>query len=212
MSAIDLSLPAAGELSFETQPEQPLCIQFVNTAATRLPDTIYDYLVDLRTFASWCRAAGLICDDAFADALDGEHAKSSLELLREARRLREELYTVFLAASDGRLGERDLAPINHYIGDAGLRPRLALVENRPRLAWSSNGNLRGTLSRIAVSAAETLAAGVTGRIIVCESPHCEWLAIDTSRNHSRRFCSSVGCGNRARARRFYRRTRNLPIG
>jgi predicted RNA-binding Zn ribbon-like protein len=33
-----------------------------------------------------------------------------------------------------------------------------------------------------------------GRVGVCEGEECEWLFIDTSKNHSRRFCSTTECG------------------
>jgi predicted RNA-binding Zn ribbon-like protein len=34
---------------------------------------------------------------------------------------------------------------------------------------------------------------------------CGWLFLDTSKNHSRRWCSMDACGNQAKARRHYRR-------
>jgi predicted RNA-binding Zn ribbon-like protein len=35
---------------------------------------------------------------------------------------------------------------------------------------------------------------------------CGYLFIDTSRNHSRRWCSMEACGNRAKAQRHYQKT------
>jgi predicted RNA-binding Zn ribbon-like protein len=37
---------------------------------------------------------------------------------------------------------------------------------------------------------------------VCEKPDCRWLFLDTSKNHSRRWCDMKICGNRMKARRF----------
>jgi len=36
---------------------------------------------------------------------------------------------------------------------------------------------------------------------------CGLLFIDTSRNHSRQWCSMDACGNRAKAQRHYRRSK-----
>jgi hypothetical protein len=41
------------------------------------------------------------------------------------------------------------------------------------------------------------------RIAMCKE--CQWLFLDTTRNHSRRWCDPADCGNRARQRRHYRR-------
>lgn len=37
----------------------------------------------------------------------------------------------------------------------------------------------------------------------CEAANCIWFFIDTTKNQSRRWCSSGGCGERVRARRHY---------
>ena len=40
----------------------------------------------------------------------------------------------------------------------------------------------------------------------CGDGECGWMFLDTSRGHTRRWCSMEDCGNRAKARRHYRRT------
>jgi predicted RNA-binding Zn ribbon-like protein len=45
------------------------------------------------------------------------------------------------------------------------------------------------------------------RLRRCDDQGCGWLFLDTTRNHSRRWCSSRDCGNRDRARRHYTRSR-----
>ena len=37
---------------------------------------------------------------------------------------------------------------------------------------------------------------------VCASDTCRWLFLDTSKNHTRRWCDMKICGNRAKARRY----------
>jgi len=46
------------------------------------------------------------------------------------------------------------------------------------------------------------------RLKIC--PNCHWLFLDRSRNRSRAWCDMAVCGNRAKASRHYRRTREEP--
>jgi len=58
---------------------------------------------------------------------------------------------------------------------------------------------------IARSAAELLASEQVHFIRNCSSKTCQWLFLDTSKNHRRRWCDMKLCGNRAKVRRFYTR-------
>jgi predicted RNA-binding Zn ribbon-like protein len=62
---------------------------------------------------------------------------------------------------------------------------------------------------VARSAADLLtSAEELARVGQCADDRgCGWLFFDTSRNHSRRWCAMKDCGNRAKARRHYRRQR-----
>ncbi len=65
-----------------------------------------------------------------------------------------------------------------------------------RLLWS-----------VARSAGELLTASELDRIRECASDRCSWLFLDCSRSRRRRWCDMKTCGNRAKARRHYQRTR-----
>jgi len=43
------------------------------------------------------------------------------------------------------------------------------------------------------------------RIRACGVETCRWLFLDTSKNHTRRWCNMRVCGNRMKARRFHAR-------
>lgn len=47
----------------------------------------------------------------------------------------------------------------------------------------------------------TQLVGVRDRVRLCGNPHCRLIFLDVSRNRSRRWCDSAGCGNRDRVRR-----------
>jgi hypothetical protein len=40
---------------------------------------------------------------------------------------------------------------------------------------------------------------------MCGNPHCRLVFLDLSKNHSRRWCDTTGCGNRSRVARYRRR-------
>ena len=58
------------------------------------------------------------------------------------------------------------------------------------------------------AAAELLTSADRDRVRACASDPCRWLFLDLSRNRSRRWCSMEDCGNRAKARRHYARSKN----
>jgi predicted RNA-binding Zn ribbon-like protein len=46
----------------------------------------------------------------------------------------------------------------------------------------------------------------------CAGANCDWLFVDTSRNHLRRWCSMDECGNLAKMQRRQARQRLLATG
>lgn len=60
----------------------------------------------------------------------------------------------------------------------------------------------------ALAAAEFLVSNDQGLVGQrADDRGCGWLFLDTSKNHSRRWCDSGDCVNRARRRRFQERAR-----
>jgi predicted RNA-binding Zn ribbon-like protein len=63
------------------------------------------------------------------------------------------------------------------------------------------------LGEVAASFAELLATGDPTRIKVCANRDCGWFVYDESRNRTRRWCESTGCGNLIKVRRYRERHR-----
>lgn len=115
---------------------------------------------------------------------------------RRAIELRELLYAVLRAFAEG-------AP-----------PPRARFEQHRRLMWQ-DGRWEWQTTPVAAldlpaqvildDALDLLARGA--RVRKCASDRCGWLFLDTSKNHSRRWCSMDSCGNRAKTRRHYERHR-----
>jgi predicted RNA-binding Zn ribbon-like protein len=62
--------------------------------------------------------------------------------------------------------------------------------------------------RIVEAAVALLLSDAIAQVKSC--PGCGWLFLDATKNHSRRWCRMSDCGARAKARRYYRRRKNLP--
>jgi len=58
---------------------------------------------------------------------------------------------------------------------------------------------------IARAAVDLLASDQLQYVRSCSAKTCDWLFLDTSKNHHRRWCDMKVCGNRAKVRRFYAR-------
>jgi len=75
------------------------------------------------------------------------------------------------------------------------------------LAPCSTG-VKGGLAEIAAAAAKARIKGSWRHLKICPADDCLWAFYDTSRNHSRRWCSMEVCGNRNKVRAFRGRSRD----
>jgi predicted RNA-binding Zn ribbon-like protein len=189
-----------------------VALDFVNTVDWRT-DPVWrrDLIGDVEDLAAWARKAGLAsAAERTAVTTAARRDRRGAEWgLRRARRLRELLARLFLAiANGGRPSDRDLRRLNAFLGSA-LRQRRVATKGSA-CVWSWATETRGVdrvLWPIVLSAAELLTSAGRARVRECAAHGCGWLFLDTSRSQRRRWCTMASCGNRAKARRFYERTR-----
>lgn len=208
----------------DERPAQPfdlsggaLCLDFANTWEDReRPET--EKLGSYEALLAFARQAGLLSTEArgrLASRSRGDEAETAAAF-EAARELRESIYRIFSARVEGRPAPPDdLERLNAALPDAlgGLRVESAEKEDGdgPGYAWSrcdASETLAAPLRPIVRSAAELLVSGELDRVRECHGASCTWLFLDQSRNRSRRWCSMETCGNRAKARRHYRRSRS----
>ncbi len=129
--------------------------------------------------------------------------------LRLAIRLREALYRIFSAVAAGHgPGDPDLRTLNTMAGEA--LSRQWIVHHHRQFVWEwrqAGSDLRRPLWPVVRSAVELLTSDQRRGVRECAALTCSLLFMDHSRNQSRRWCDMTVCGNRAKARRFYRRVR-----
>lgn len=187
------------------------CLDLANTVDKRPTPEAVDRLTGYGDLVSWARQAGLVDRRNEARLLRraGERPRQGARALRRARELREALFALFLAAAEGREApEEALRVLNTFARQAMAGRRL--VPEDGGYAWRREDPreaLDAMLHPVVESACELMVSGDLGRVRRCEAPDCQWLFLDTSRNRSRRWCDMAVCGNRAKARRHYARSR-----
>jgi predicted RNA-binding Zn ribbon-like protein len=130
------------------------------------------------------------------------------QTLAGAVRLRETMFRIFTAATDcKRQNPEDMQVLNTALARALAQVRLDTTAEGCVRVWAGDSDqLDRMLWPVLRSAMDVLtSAEERGRIHKCESPTCDWLFLDASRNRSRRWCDMKSCGNRAKARRYYAR-------
>lgn len=100
-------------------------------------------------------------------------------------------------------GEPDGQALARFLEGVAVVPVLA----GRALAWDLRlPNGRELAARVVLAWAK-MEAERPHRLKACANPQCERFLLDRSRSNQARWCSMATCGNRAKARRHYERTR-----
>jgi predicted RNA-binding Zn ribbon-like protein len=191
-----------------------LALDFANSIEKRpLPQSL-ELLNGYPDLVAWAAQARVV-DGRQAERLRliaGRRAIDARRVFRRAIRLREAIFGVFSAITAGHpLDESDLDTIRQEVLTAYQHARLARGAGAFHWEFHSDTDaLDSMLWAIARNAVDLLAdREALGAVRECASDRCAWLFLDRSRNRTRRWCDMKICGNRAKSRRHYRRTRLL---
>lgn len=162
-----------------------LALDLCNTRSWRLdPARDVDRLGSPALLADWFRTA------------TGLAPPVRDETLRRVRALREETIRVL---------DAHLAGAEPDLGLLYAAWREALDHARPSARLPMTETADGLEHHLALAVAELLHRPDLSALRRCDGEGCGWLFLDTTRNHSRRWCDSADCGNRARVRAYARR-------
>jgi predicted RNA-binding Zn ribbon-like protein len=132
-----------------------------------------------------------------------DEAQAALDAALEARAV---LDSVFRPVSDGsNPPAKALDALGRLGATAAARGRLAEVGGRFEWSWEEAPGLDAPLWPLVHSAVELVTDGPLDRVSQCG--RCRWLFLDTTKNHSRRWCSMEGCGTDAKMERYVARRR-----
>jgi predicted RNA-binding Zn ribbon-like protein len=187
-----------------------LSLDFANTAEFHASHHPEEYLNSYTDFLRWAALGRVVPagsgQSLFKYAL--AHPQEAENTLVGVIALREALFHIFAARTqDQPVDEKDLDLFNHFLSDALAHARLVFHGDSAHWDWEGAENhLEAPLWPIARAAADLLTSENVERLGQCQDDRgCGWLFLDTSKNHSRRWCSMESCGNRAKAQRHYGR-------
>jgi len=122
----------------------------------------------------------------------------------EMVQLAAQLRVVFESVAVGDL-DRAAGRVNQLLRVTGARPAMERHDGEPWHVHFHAADERSLAKGWAAGCATGLAIVLGGeyhdRLGVCTAPHCDRVYVDTSRNGSRRFCSTA-CQNRVKAAAF----------
>jgi predicted RNA-binding Zn ribbon-like protein len=190
-----------------------LPLDFINTLDDRFsnePKELLKTYTDLARFAEDTR----ILEPQQADhlwQLSQDSPREAERALRGAIELREAMFAVIWAmVSKKPLPRAPLHTLNQYVQQAAQHSSLVQANGKFELRFDEARNhFEAPLWPIARAAAELLASDHLEFVHACASETCQWLFLDVSKNHRRRWCDMARCGNRAKVRRFYARKKRV---
>jgi len=187
-----------------------LCLDCANTASWHAGDHPVEWLTSYAALVAWGRHAGAVSDDEAARLLHeaAERPVEAAVVLARAIALREAIYHTFAATAAGRAPEASaLATLNRALPVALAHAQIVPAADSFTWTWDDAAALDRPLWPVARSAADLLTSGELSRVRECAGYPCGWLFVDLTKNHSRRWCDTQGCGNRARVRQHHARRR-----
>ncbi|MGE5114317.1 MAG: CGNR zinc finger domain-containing protein [Acidobacteriaceae bacterium] len=182
-----------------------LWLDFVNTqiAPAESPTELLKSPADL---LAWLKAAGT-SKSAGQRRLQKAHGPSGELWLKQALEFRGALRSLAAAlSSDAAVPDRAVKAINQVLLESRSTQFLRKSPSGFELAEDGeSSSLLGLLAPVARSAAEFLVSGKFDRVRKCGNPACILYIYDTTRSHTRQWCSMETCGNRMKVAAFYRR-------
>jgi predicted RNA-binding Zn ribbon-like protein len=194
------------------QESSPLCLDFVNTCEWHASAHPEEKLLSYGDLLKWGEKMKLLLEERAGKLVQAAAARpgEADQVLTQAIALREAIYRILVALIQNQVpAEADLADLNSSL--TKMTRGAKIIKSAQGFAWQwdvDDDALDWLLWPVTLSAAELLTSEDIHRLGQCADDRgCGWLFLDTSKNHSRRWCDINDCGNRAKQRRHYERIR-----
>jgi predicted RNA-binding Zn ribbon-like protein len=188
-----------------------LCLDFANTVDWHASENPVESLNKYADLIEWSAKRGIISGDA-KDVLLRKSEEKPVEaeaVVEKAREIRENIYQILSDTVHGKpIKIADLKGFNRALAGTLSHSRLAPYEGGLRWDWDSHPHkLDSVIWPVVRSAVDLMTSEAIKRVGQCADDRCGWLFWDSSRNRSRRWCDMKDCGNRAKVRRFYAKSK-----
>lgn len=185
------------------------CLDFANTAivaAQGRPDPLDDFT----GLVSWLYEADLINAGERRIALKkwskGREAQQAYTAALIFRMRLEEMAERI--AAEKQASQADLDAVNEQLQNRAGRAKLTRTRSGVVQRFETElTEPRQLMVPVAESAADLLCRAALSLVKRCANPSCSLFFYDTSKNHTRRWCSMQRCGSRMKMAAYYRRHR-----
>lgn len=187
-----------------------LCLDFVNTVDRETNGYSHEWLNQYLDLVAWGQQTQALTVEQTKHLLKTakQQPDYAQAVFNQAIQLRETLYRIFSAISARQPPEpQDLTRFNSMLADTYTHSQLVFTGNHFVWSWTDSHHLEYLLWQVIRSAEELLTDSLLNRVKECAGTDCGWVFLDMSRNRSRRWCDMEDCGNRAKARRHYERSK-----
>jgi len=185
-------------------------LDFVNTVTGR-DQSPRDWLDSYPRLLEWAALVRLLPENilrALARKAKSEPASAAAALAR-AKVFREALFALITGIVSGGVPPKAMLALLRERWIAGINAHELRFDDGRVVAELCNdaGNFDLIASMIAYRMVEHVLPLPKDRLRICQGPNCSWLFIDSSKAGRRRWCDMAVCGNAAKSRRFYARSR-----
>lgn len=187
-----------------------MCLDFINTLDDRFSSEPKELLKSYIDVARFAEDSGIVSEQHASHLLEKsmQSQAAAEEALGAAIQLREAMHEVFWALIRKKpVPKGALYVVNQYAQEAARHMHVAATGKGFEWRFEESNNFNAAWWPIARSAVELLASDQLQFVRACASKTCEWLFLDESKNHRRRWCDMTKCGNRAKVKNFYTRQR-----
>jgi predicted RNA-binding Zn ribbon-like protein len=189
-----------------------LALDFANTMDWHASDHPEELLNSYSDLVHWASDYSLLTPEEvrILTAEADRRPEAAKEALEAAIAVRESIYHIFSAiVHDDQPKAEDLERLKEVWGQAVTAGEIVPRENGFTWIWAGRStSLAQILWPVSRAAVDLLLSESLSQVGQCADDRgCGLLFIDTSRNHSRQWCSMDSCGNRAKAQRYYHRKR-----
>lgn len=176
-------------------------IDFVNTEIMR-GDQQIDLLASNSDIVAWLLDVGLVTEAVFQ--FNWHDDPLLLAQVRTFRQQMREMLATIVAKQP--VAGKTVEAINGWLSHWQGQPKLINLDDAFKTAFDFVfTTTEQLLARLAAEAADFLTTVDLSYVKRCGNDECIRFFLDTSKNHSRRWCSMEGCGNRMKARAHYAR-------
>ncbi len=179
-------------------------LDFVNTLDWRFRDTGPEEL--LHNYADVVRfieQSGMIGAGDARRLLRGAPENKAEKIVAAVHELREALAKILYARMEGNNPPASaVREVEVSFNEARAQQRLHWEGARLEWTLPESPSLPLPLWLLALSAGDFITSDQMLLLRECGNDECRWLFLDTSKNHTRRWCDMKICGNRMKARRF----------